>query len=254
MYEMITTTILKWPFQLIGELEPRRNDDGTIETRMPQQRYKNANSTPVHRYGWGPFCKLSISDDWYEKSGVYALTADDRFQYVGETKNLGRQVNHGFGHISPRNCFKGGQETNCRINSLIRESAIEGDSINLFFHETDDRKNIKQKLISNLSLPWNKKGSGDQETSTEDRNEQKSHGKYTPLYDYLRDMQKQRIELSFSEIEDILGFSFPESAYQYPAWWSNGSHSHSAAWLDAGWEVAEYSFSDTTVRFEKSAD
>ena len=154
--EMTSMNISEWSFEFVEELEPRRNDDGTVEARMPQQRYKDANSTPVHQYGWGPFCKFSISGDWDEKSGVYILMTDNKFLYVGETKNLERQLNRGFGHISPRHCFKGGQQTNCRINSLIRESAIEGTSINLFFHETDNRRATKQELINELEPAWNK--------------------------------------------------------------------------------------------------
>ncbi len=125
---------------------------------MPQHRYEDANSTYVHQYGWGPFCKFSVSGDWEEKSGVYVLMTDDKFLYVGKTTNFERQLNHGIGNISPRNCFEGGQQTNCRINSLIREATVEGTPVTVFFHETDNRKAVKQELISELEPPWNKTG------------------------------------------------------------------------------------------------
>lgn len=68
---------------------------------------------------------------------------------------------------------------------------------------------------------------------------QRSHtcGKYEPLQDYLMKAQKDIIELSFSEIEKILGFALPYSARTYPAWWSG--HYHCNSWRDAGYIVID---------------
>lgn len=35
--------------------------------------------------------------------------------YIGETDNLEKQFRQGYGNISPRNCFKGGQSTNYKM-------------------------------------------------------------------------------------------------------------------------------------------
>ena len=44
--------------------------------------------------------------------------------------------------------------------------------------------------------------------------------KYTPLYDYLRRKPGAAIELSFTEIERVLGSMLPKSASR-PQWWAN---------------------------------
>ncbi len=65
-------------------------------------------------------------------------------------------------------------------------------------------------------------------------------GKYEPLFNYLSDCNKERVILSFEEIEKILQFALPKSAYQYPAWWANekdGRHVHCKSWLEAGYQT-----------------
>lgn len=61
-------------------------------------------------------------------------------------------------------------------------------------------------------------------------------GKYTPLHSWLLELQTDSVSLTISEVENILGFPLPASAYQYRAWWSNDiSHSQAKSWLFAGW-------------------
>jgi hypothetical protein len=66
-------------------------------------------------------------------------------------------------------------------------------------------------------------------------------GKYQPLGTFLAGLDLQRWRVSFGEIEAILGFALPQSAYRYPAWWANDEtgHSHARAWLAAGWKTED---------------
>jgi hypothetical protein len=61
--------------------------------------------------------------------------------------------------------------------------------------------------------------------------------------------------LSFSEIERILGFKLPKSAYQHEAWWSNNAtgHSHAKAWLKVGWRTEAVDLAGRKVTFQRSA-
>lgn len=65
--------------------------------------------------------------------------------------------------------------------------------------------------------------------------------KYTPIANYLnRQIEQRCITLTFNEIEDILSFTLPSSAYKYNAWWANendGNHTHARSWLSAGWRT-----------------
>jgi len=61
----------------------------------------------------------------------------------------------GYGNISPKNCYKGGQETNCRLNNLIFQSATAGAGIALWFHETANYKAVERELRAELVPEWN---------------------------------------------------------------------------------------------------
>ena len=60
---------------------------------------------------------------------------------------------------------------------------------------------------------------------------------YSPLYEYLRSLGQEKVNMSFSEIETILGFTLPKSAYAFRAWWADSGHSQANAWLHAGYKV-----------------
>ena len=79
-------------------------------------------------------------------------------------------------------------------------------------------------------------------------------GKYDPLAHYLGHAREEGIDASFAQLEKILGFRLPDSAYRYQAWWANethGSHSHSRSWQEAGWETCQVNLPRKTVRFER---
>jgi hypothetical protein len=73
--------------------------------------------------------------------------------------------------------------------------------------------------------------------------------KYEPLGNFLSALETQRWRASFAEIEAVLGFPLPRSAYTYPAWWSNDEtgHSHARAWLGAGWRTEDVDVPARTV-------
>lgn len=76
--------------------------------------------------------------------------------------------------------------------------------------------------------------------------------KYEPLKRHLEGMfQHGEVRLSFAEIEKILGFSLPPSAYEAQPWWSNtrAGHSQAVAWLDAGWKTTALDLAGRQVSF-----
>ena len=54
-------------------------------------------------------------------------------------------------------------------------------------------------------------------------------GKYEPLHKYLRDRYADRVVLSFTQIEDLIGFPLPRHARDQPEWWNDA-----ADWTLAG--------------------
>ncbi len=64
---------------------------------------------------------------------------------------------------------------------------------------------------------------------------------YTPLVQYLTNLQADKTTLTFAAVERILGRELPPSARKHTAWWSNSEkspgHPWANLWLNAGWRT-----------------
>lgn len=65
--------------------------------------------------------------------------------------------------------------------------------------------------------------------------------KYDPLHRYLRRQTASELELSFSEIENLLTTLLPNSACR-PQWWANetretSTHVQRRAWIEADYDA-----------------
>jgi hypothetical protein len=80
--------------------------------------------------------------------------------------------------------------------------------------------------------------------------------KYEALPRFLATARGATQRMSFAEIERILRFKLPKSAYEYEAWWSNNptGHSHSRTWIDAGWRTEAVDLAARKVTFQRMAD
>jgi hypothetical protein len=145
----------RFEFQFVCYLEPEIGSEGAAVPLMPQHRYANAKNLPINPYGVGPFCKFRIPRH-FNTRGVYALVVEGSIKYIGECINLSSRYNSGYGNISPRNCFKGGQETNCRLNARIYAEALCGRRVELWFHATGEHKRLENHLLAFSSYEWNR--------------------------------------------------------------------------------------------------
>jgi len=75
--------------------------------------------------------------------------------------------------------------------------------------------------------------------------------KYELLRRHLQATRKPRLEITFSQIERILGSRLPASARRHPAWWSNneGSHVQALAWREPGYRTEHVDLADERVTF-----
>ena len=72
--------------------------------------------------------------------------------------------------------------------------------------------------------------------------------KYRPLGDYLAKQHEVAVFLTFQQIEQIVGFALPPSAYSHRAWWANSLlHPQAGSWLNVGWKVGEVNMEAMTV-------
>lgn len=86
---------------------------------------------------------------------------------------------------------------------------------------------------------------------------QPEFSKYLPLDDWFRNLPAttKHIELTFAQVEDILGAPLPKSAAKLTTWWTNVQpkiQSHRTAWLNHGWRVAEFDLAAKRVKFVRA--
>ena len=80
-------------------------------------------------------------------------------------------------------------------------------------------------------------------------------GQYEKLYQYLQDRFANVVVLTFTQIEDLLGFALPALAHADQAWWANPGpndtpSSHSRSWTLAT-RTATPNMRAQTVTFER---
>jgi len=136
------------------------------------QSLKHKNDTRytdvLNQFGDKRFCKFKIEKNKLtENYGLYFFEFQSELKYIGSTKqSFLKRINNGYGNISPRNCFKGGQSTNCKINSNLNQILEKGGQTDIKFYVfpmTDKAKIIstEKKLISKATSElnydlWNK--------------------------------------------------------------------------------------------------
>jgi hypothetical protein len=81
--------------------------------------------------------------------------------------------------------------------------------------------------------------------------------KYQPLDEWFSKQTTTAgpIQLTFDEIETILGAPLPRSATKLETWWTNVQpkiQSHRTAWLNHGWRVAEFDQQARWVKFVRA--
>jgi hypothetical protein len=81
--------------------------------------------------------------------------------------------------------------------------------------------------------------------------------KYLPLEEWFRNQPPtvEQLELTFDQVEAILGTRLPASATKLTTWWTNVQpkiQSHRTAWLNHGWMVVECDQQARWVRFVRA--
>jgi len=78
--------------------------------------------------------------------------------------------------------------------------------------------------------------------------------KYAPLTDYLFNIAADcdEIEMTFTEIEQILGTELPITAKSDRTWWANTQRSnHAKRWLKVGWKIFRVDFKNEIIVFRR---
>ena len=108
---------------------------------------------------YSSFC-IKNRDD-YELKGVYFYCVKDEIKYIGRCKDSMKQrVNSGYGTISPTNCFKHGQSTNCKINNLVTQYKDDVVLKILVLEDVEEIEKMEKELIEKHKPQWNGKQDG----------------------------------------------------------------------------------------------
>jgi hypothetical protein len=77
--------------------------------------------------------------------------------------------------------------------------------------------------------------------------------KYEPLADLLTSDGRERIDLTFADIEAVLHDALPKTARRRREWWANNRtrHVQAQAWLDADYEVGSVDLARERVTFRR---
>ena len=111
----------------------------------------------LNKSGDKDFCKFKLKDKNIRNlRGVYIYTIENEIQYIGRCcDSFYKRIDNGYGRISPKNCYKDGQTTNCHINNLINMNI---EKIKLWIYAMEDEKEIKKlevELIKKYNPNWN---------------------------------------------------------------------------------------------------
>lgn len=153
-----TLVVCGYTFRFLQSIVPVCCNSGQIRKYYPQEDCYNKDNLPLLKYGRGAFCRFSITaGNW---RGVYLWVSEGKIIYIGETENLRERFNMGYGNISPRNCYRGGQSTNCKMNQIILELYEKGQKVELYFLETLNNKAVELELLKNIKTLYNVKDNG----------------------------------------------------------------------------------------------
>ena len=153
---MLKKVIDTYEFVYQTTIDLDRDENGVIISYNPANGYKKKDTCKLNPYGHLQFCKLNLVD-LPTTSGVYAIYNDGELVYIGRAKNFAERWSRAnYGNISPKNCYVGGQSTNCKMNNYIFEAIKAGCKIELYFYATTKYKEIEKDLLGkyaeNLSL------------------------------------------------------------------------------------------------------
>jgi hypothetical protein len=79
--------------------------------------------------------------------------------------------------------------------------------------------------------------------------------KYEPLRVYLEGRRFDEVPMTFTEIEQILGFKLPEKSQRHRAWWSNNESNSvmTKAWLAAGYRTERVDMAGRRLVFKRTS-
>jgi hypothetical protein len=98
--------------------------------------------------------------------------------------------------------------------------------------------NLIKELVTRGRIRNNHEAQPISEKINLNSSKESGRNKYQKLEEYLRNSSKQIENLTYEDIERIIGTKLPSSACKYRAWWSNSGQPHAKTWSNVNWKVS----------------
>jgi hypothetical protein len=111
----------------------------------------------LNDYGDLEYSTFYIEDkNFFDIKGIYFYYINSEIKYIGRCKdNMKNRINTGYGKISPKNCFKDGQSTNCKVNSLVTKYKNDITLKILVLEDDIEIEKREIELIKKYNPDWN---------------------------------------------------------------------------------------------------
>lgn len=116
----------------------------------------------LNGYGDKLFCDFKLVSTMSNSKGLYCYIVDQKIQYIGRSKKtFGERIKE-YGKITPYNCLIDGQNTNCKINSIINDNSYVKIGLFEMNNSSDSEiEKLEKDLIKYLNKEegldlWNK--------------------------------------------------------------------------------------------------
>jgi hypothetical protein len=136
------------------------------------------------------------------------------------------------------------------VKTLIIQLVAEGQTLLKLEYLTELPQELLLERIQNLVL---EKSPEKPQEKQEPEVLSEVSPKYERLAQWLSQQKMKSINVTFSQIENELGRTLPDSARTQRAWWANTlTHSQATAWMVLGWKSSNIDLDGETVTFERS--
>jgi hypothetical protein len=228
----------------------------TVEHVMPQ--------------GWREHWGGNIAED-----PIAALRRDTFVHVLGNLTLVNQRLNPTMSNRpwTTREAAARGLGDHGKRDYLLQHSQLKLNAEIVAEHEDawteDDIRARTDSLIGRVAAIWPRPDIGVQQTApvtlttertpdttaeaADETADDASHtGKYWQLWRWLQDQGRDEINLTFADIEQVLGMPLPQSARRHPThWYGYEGTALGRAVRDAGWRASQVNLTDETVLFTR---
>ena len=253
--------------------------NGTVAVAVDQGRAEEAFSLHINpKQQSRSFEKLTLNDyielflhkaRWEQYKSVFDLDAGACRKLLVAVRDIRNELAHFRSEMTPhkreqlRFCKEWLARHQVQISLLFTRSTAESNarSNDAGAQAVDLIPQNGTKIIANIFTDFFKAIRLGKFDADEDiplqliESEDARESRYTPLAVYLQTLplDRDKEEISFEDIELLIGGRLPPYARQHRSWWANDStrHVQSIQWLGAGWRVSSVNMSGERVVFSR---